>query len=97
MQKKGTPTMGGILLIGSIVISTLLWAKPENPFVWLVLFSALFLGGIGFYDDWLKVTKKSSDGISSRLKFFLQCHRKTVKSRFLLGECRSCQAGYEDD
>ena len=71
--KKGTPTMGGILLIGSIVISTLLWAKPENPFVWLVLFSAVFLGGIGFYDDWLKVTKKSSDGISSRLKFVLQC------------------------
>jgi phospho-N-acetylmuramoyl-pentapeptide-transferase len=71
--KKGTPTMGGILLIGSIVISTLLWAKPENPFVWLVLFSAVFLGAIGFYDDWLKVTKKSSDGISSRLKFALQC------------------------
>ena len=72
-SKKGTPTMGGILLIGSVVVSTLLWAKPENPFVWLVLFSAVFLGGIGFYDDWLKVTKKSSDGISSRLKFFLQC------------------------
>ncbi|PAZ00119.1 MAG: phospho-N-acetylmuramoyl-pentapeptide-transferase [Spartobacteria bacterium AMD-G4] len=71
-SKKGTPTMGGILLIGSVVISTLLWAKPENPFVWLVLFSAVFLGGIGFYDDWLKVTKKSSDGISSRLKFALQ-------------------------
>ncbi|NDG69696.1 MAG: phospho-N-acetylmuramoyl-pentapeptide-transferase [Proteobacteria bacterium] len=71
--KKGTPTMGGVLLIGSIVISTLLWAKPENPFVWLVLFSAIFLGAIGFYDDWLKVTKKSSDGISSRLKFVLQC------------------------
>jgi phospho-N-acetylmuramoyl-pentapeptide-transferase len=72
-SKKGTPTMGGILLIGSVVVSTLLWAKPENPFVWLVLFSAIFLGGIGFYDDWLKVTKKSSDGISSRLKFVLQC------------------------
>jgi phospho-N-acetylmuramoyl-pentapeptide-transferase len=50
--------MGGILLIGSIVVSTLLWAKPENPFVWLVLFSTLFLGAIGFYDDWLKVAKK---------------------------------------
>jgi len=71
--KKGTPTMGGLLIIGSILISTLLWAKPENPFVWLVIFSTVFLGGIGFYDDWLKVTKKSSDGISSRLKFTLQC------------------------
>ena len=76
--------MGGILLIGSIVISTLLWAKPENPFVWLVLFSTLFLGGIGFYDDWLKVTKKSSDGISSRLKFVLQCALAGVFTLFFL-------------
>ncbi len=76
--------MGGILLIGSIVISTLLWAKPENPFVWLVLFSAVFLGGIGFYDDWLKVTKKSSDGISSRLKFFLQCLLAGIFTLFFL-------------
>jgi phospho-N-acetylmuramoyl-pentapeptide-transferase len=83
-SKKGTPTMGGILLIGSIVISTLLWAKPENPFVWLVLFSAIFLGGIGFYDDWLKVTKKSSDGISSRLKFFLQCLLAGIFTIFFL-------------
>ena len=82
--KKGTPTMGGILLIGSIVISTLLWAKPENPFVWLVLFSAVFLGGIGFYDDWLKVTKKSSDGISSRLKFVLQCLLAGIFTLFFL-------------
>ena len=83
-SKKGTPTMGGILLIGSIVISTLLWAKPENPFVWLVLFSAVFLGGIGFYDDWLKVTKKSSDGISSRLKFVLQCLLAGIFTLFFL-------------
>ena len=83
-SKKGTPTMGGILLIGSIVISTLLWAKPENPFVWLVLFSAVFLGGIGFYDDWLKVTKKSSDGISSRLKFALQCLLAGIFTLFFL-------------
>lgn len=76
--------MGGILLIGSVVISTLLWAKPENPFVWLVLFSAVFLGGIGFYDDWLKVTKKSSDGISSRLKFTLQCLLAGIFTLFFL-------------
>jgi len=82
--KKGTPTMGGILLIGSIVISTLLWAKPENPFVWLVLFSTLFLGGIGLYDDWLKVSKKNSDGISSRLKFALQCALAGVFTLFFL-------------
>jgi len=82
--KKGTPTMGGILLIGSIVVSTLLWAKPENPFVWLVLFSTVFLGGIGLYDDWLKVSKKNSDGISSRLKFGLQCALAGIFTLFFL-------------
>ena len=83
-SKKGTPTMGGILLVGSIVISTLLWARPENPFVWLVLFSTLFLGAIGLYDDWLKVAKKNSDGISSRLKFVLQCVLAGIFTVFFL-------------
>ncbi len=82
--KKGTPTMGGVLLIGTVVVSTLLWAKPENPFVWLVLFSTVFMGGIGLYDDWLKVSKKSSDGISSRIKFALQCLLAAVFTVFLL-------------
>ncbi|MEI6072058.1 MAG: phospho-N-acetylmuramoyl-pentapeptide-transferase [Verrucomicrobiae bacterium] len=82
--KKGTPTMGGILLVGAVVISTLLWAKPENPFVWLVLFSTVFLGAIGFYDDWLKVTRKTSVGISSRLKFALQCVLAGVFTVFFL-------------
>lgn len=83
-SKKGTPTMGGILIIGSILISVLLWARPDNPFVWLVLFSALFLGAIGFYDDWLKVTKKDSKGISSRLKFGLQCLLAGIFTAFFL-------------
>jgi phospho-N-acetylmuramoyl-pentapeptide-transferase len=82
--KKGTPTMGGLLIIGSIVISTVLWARTENPFVWLVLFSTLFLGAIGFYDDWLKVTKKNSKGISSRLKFLLQCVLAAIFTIFFL-------------
>ena len=82
--KKGTPTMGGLLIIGSILISTLLWARTENPFVWLVLFSTLFLGAIGFYDDWLKVSKKSSKGINSRLKFVLQCVLAGIFTIFFL-------------
>ncbi len=82
--KKGTPTMGGLLIIGSILIATLLWARPENPLVWLVLFSMLFLGAIGFYDDWLKVTKKHSAGISSRLKFGLQCVLALIVTIFFL-------------
>ncbi len=82
--KKGTPTMGGILIIGSILISTILWARPTNSFVWLVMFSTLFLGGIGFYDDWLKVSKKSSAGISSRMKFGLQCVLALVFTAYFL-------------
>ena len=72
-SKAGTPTMGGVLLLGALLISVLLWARPTNPLVWLALFSVIYLGALGFIDDYLKVTKKSSDGISSRLKFALQC------------------------
>jgi phospho-N-acetylmuramoyl-pentapeptide-transferase len=72
-SKAGTPTMGGVLLLGALLISVFLWARPTNPLVWLALFSVIYLGALGFIDDYLKVTKKSSDGISSRLKFGLQC------------------------
>jgi phospho-N-acetylmuramoyl-pentapeptide-transferase len=71
--KAGTPTMGGVLLLGAVVVSVLLWARPTNPLVWLSLFTVAYLGALGFVDDYLKVTKKTSDGISSRLKFALQC------------------------
>jgi phospho-N-acetylmuramoyl-pentapeptide-transferase len=87
-SKKGTPTMGGILIIGSILIATVCWARLENPFVWLVLFSTLFLGAIGFYDDWLKVSKKSSKGISSRLKFSLQCVLAAIFTIYFLSTPR---------
>jgi phospho-N-acetylmuramoyl-pentapeptide-transferase len=70
--KKGTPTMGGVLVIGTVVISSLLWARLDNRFVWLALFSMVYLGGLGFADDYLKVTKKKSDGISGRLKLLFQ-------------------------
>jgi phospho-N-acetylmuramoyl-pentapeptide-transferase len=82
--KKGTPTMGGVLIIASILISTLLWARLENPLVWVVLFSTLFLGGVGLYDDWLKVSQKSSRGISRRLKFGLQCVLAAIFTIFFL-------------
>lgn len=71
--KAGTPTMGGVLLLGAVVVATLLWARPSNPLVWLCLFTVGYLGVLGFIDDYLKVSKKTSDGISSRLKFALQC------------------------
>nr|MDQ6810060.1 phospho-N-acetylmuramoyl-pentapeptide-transferase [Verrucomicrobiota bacterium] len=70
--KKGTPTMGGVLVIATVVISSIIWARPDNRFVWLALFSMVYLGGLGFADDYLKVTKKKSDGISGRLKLLFQ-------------------------
>lgn len=71
-KKAGTPTMGGILLLGSTVISTLLWARPDNSFVWLVLASMLVAGGLGFADDYLKVAKRNSAGVSERTKLVVQ-------------------------
>ncbi len=70
--KQGTPTMGGVLIIGSVFISSVLWARPDNRFVWLVLFTLLYLGALGFVDDYLKVVSKKSDGIPARLKFVFQ-------------------------
>jgi|688.fasta_scaffold02309_21 phospho-N-acetylmuramoyl-pentapeptide-transferase len=71
-QKAGTPTMGGILLLGSTVLSTLLWARPDNSFVWLVLGAMLAAGALGFADDYLKVSKKNSAGVSERTKILVQ-------------------------
>jgi len=82
--KRGTPTMGGVLLIAAVILSTIFWARPDNPFVWLCMLTVLVLGAIGFYDDWLKVTKKSSAGISSRLKFGLQCLLAACITTFFL-------------
>jgi phospho-N-acetylmuramoyl-pentapeptide-transferase len=70
--KQGTPTMGGVLVIGAVFVSSLIWARLDNRFVWLVLFCMIYLGALGFADDYLKVTKKKSDGISGRIKLVFQ-------------------------
>src|SRR2546421_4696833 len=70
--KQGTPTMGGVLVIGAVFISSFLWARPDNRFVWLALFAMIYLGVLGFADDYLKVTKKKSDGVSGRIKLLFQ-------------------------
>lgn len=71
-KKAGTPTMGGLLFIGTMMLSTLLWADPRNAFVLLVLATLLATGAIGFYDDYLKVVRRQSKGLSARGKFGLQ-------------------------
>jgi len=70
--KQGTPTMGGVLVIGAVFVSSVMWARLDNRFVWLSLFSMVYLGALGFADDYLKVTKKKSDGISGRIKLVCQ-------------------------
>jgi phospho-N-acetylmuramoyl-pentapeptide-transferase len=71
-KKAGTPTMGGILIIISIVIPTLLWANLVNPYVWIAMFSLVSFGLIGFWDDYAKVRRKQNEGLTVKQKFALQ-------------------------
>ena len=71
-SKAGTPTMGGVLILIAIAISTLLWADLSNGYVWVVLIVTLGFGGIGFADDLMKLTQRSSSGLSGRYKLLLQ-------------------------
>src|SRR6516225_3272157 len=72
ITKKGTPTMGGLMILSGLVVSTLLWANPANPYVWIVLAVTLGFGMIGFYDDYLKVTKQTSGGFAGRSRLALE-------------------------
>ena len=72
MKKAGTPTMGGILIIISIVVPTLLWANLRNPYVWIALFGLTSFGVIGFWDDYAKIRRKQNLGLTVKQKFFLQ-------------------------
>lgn len=68
LAKAGTPTMGGLLILSAVLISTLLWGRLDNPYVWLVLFVTAGFGMIGFADDYAKVTKNNVDGVSGKLR-----------------------------
>ena len=72
LQKAGTPTMGGVLIIFSVTVSTLLWTDLTNPYVWIVLMVTVAFAAIGFTDDYLMQVKKQSKGLSARQKFILQ-------------------------
>jgi phospho-N-acetylmuramoyl-pentapeptide-transferase len=66
LAKKGTPTMGGLMILAGVALSTVLWANPKSAYVWIVLIVTIGFGAIGFYDDYLKVTKQSHAGFSGR-------------------------------
>ena len=72
LAKSGTPTMGGVLILLSISVSTLLWFDITNRFVWIVLAVTLGFGAIGWADDWRKVVRKDPEGMRSREKYFWQ-------------------------
>jgi phospho-N-acetylmuramoyl-pentapeptide-transferase len=71
-SKKGTPTMGGLMILASVTVATLLWADLSNVYVWTVLLVTLAYGGIGFYDDYLKVTKQQSSGFGGWARLGLE-------------------------
>ncbi len=71
-KKAGTPTMGGLLILGTLFVSVALWCRPGSPFAYLAMAAMLWMGGIGFLDDYMKVRKKNSAGISGRLKLLGQ-------------------------
>jgi phospho-N-acetylmuramoyl-pentapeptide-transferase len=72
VEKQGTPTMGGLLILVAMVVATLLWADLSNLYVWAVLMVTLLFGLLGLADDYLKVTKRSVDGVSGRVKLVFQ-------------------------
>lgn len=72
MTKKGTPTMGGLMILSGLTVGTVLWANPLNPYVWIVLAVTLGFGFVGFYDDYMKVTKQTHAGISGRTRLLIE-------------------------
>src|SRR5256714_11877643 len=72
IAKRDTPTMGGLLVIASVIISTLLWARLNGPYVWIIIIATLAFGAVGFADDYLKLVKQRSLGLTGRQKLALQ-------------------------
>jgi len=84
LAKQGVPTMGGVLILSAIIMSTLCWARLDSSIVWLLLFVIIFFGFIGGLDDYRKISKKSSDGLSARGKLFLQFAGAAVVGLFVI-------------
>ncbi|MCX2721879.1 phospho-N-acetylmuramoyl-pentapeptide-transferase [Roseibium salinum] len=72
LTKKGTPTMGGLMILSGALVAALLWADLSNPYVWVVICVTLGFGSIGFYDDYLKVTKSSHNGFGGKARLALE-------------------------
>lgn len=84
LKKAGTPTMGGILILVSIIVPTLLWARLDNANVWVAMFSAISFGLIGFWDDYTKIAKMRNLGLTARQKTLLQVAAALIVGYMLL-------------
>jgi phospho-N-acetylmuramoyl-pentapeptide-transferase len=72
LQKQGTPTMGGLMILSGVTVSVLPWGNLTNPYVWAVLLLTLVYGAVGLYDDYLKVTRQSAEGFRGRIKIVIE-------------------------
>ena len=72
LAKRGTPTMGGLMILAGITVGTLFWANLRNPYVWIVFCVTIGYGAIGFYDDYLKVTRRTTSGFGGRFRLLLE-------------------------
>jgi phospho-N-acetylmuramoyl-pentapeptide-transferase len=68
LKKTGTPSMGGLIILIAVVVPTILWMRPDNVYGWLILFTVICLGAVGFLDDYIKIVKKDKKGLMARLK-----------------------------
>ncbi|MCW2283042.1 phospho-N-acetylmuramoyl-pentapeptide-transferase [Rhodoblastus acidophilus] len=84
LAKRGTPTMGGLMILFGVALSTILWANPKSAYVWIVLFVTLGFGAIGFYDDYLKVTKQSHAGFSGRSRLAIEAGIAMLAAYFMM-------------
>lgn len=84
LKKSGTPTMGGILILFGFILSVLIWGDLSSIYLWIVITTAILFGGIGFADDYLKIKKKSSDGLSAKQKYSLQSLSAIVIGAWIL-------------
>lgn len=71
LTKAGTPTMGGVLILGAVVVGSLLWMRWDEPYVWIVLFVTVSFGGVGFVDDYRKITQNNAAGVPGRVRLAL--------------------------
>ena len=85
LKKTGTPTMGGVLILIAILVPTILWSDPSNPYVWVAVFSTLAFGAIGFADDYIKVVQRRSMGLTARQKITFQALAAFMVAAALVG------------